>query len=112
MPVAPIAYVEIPCGDVPATKQFYGTLFGWTFEDWGPDYAAFEAGVAGGFNGSSDHPTAHPLVVLRTTEIEAMAASVEAAGGIITAPIFDFPGGRRFHFKDPSGHELAVMQVA
>jgi predicted enzyme related to lactoylglutathione lyase len=108
-----IAYLELPSNDVAASKDFYGTLFGWTFEDWGPDYAAFSnAGLEGGFNGGSEHRTRAPLIVLETNDIEAMAAKVVEAGGAITMPIFEFPGGRRFHFTDPSGQELAVMQTS
>lgn len=106
-----IAYIELPCQDVAATKQFYGSLFGWTFQDWGPEYASFaDAGIDGGFNGGEDQRTKAPLIILRTDELEAMADAVVAAGGTITLPIFSFPGGRRFHFSDPSGQELAVMQ--
>ena len=108
----PIAYVEIPSDNVPASKQFYAALFGWTFEDWGPDYAAFKEGLDGGFNGDPSSVTAAPLVVLQTDDIDALAAKLHEAGGTITMPIFSYPGGRRFHFKDPSGQELAVMQVA
>ncbi len=107
-----IAYVEIPSNDVAGSKQFYGSLFGWTFEDWGPDYAAFsKVNVDGGFNGGGDHRTAAPLVILQTSDLEGMAAKVAAAGGTITMPIFAYPGGRRFHFRDPSGQELAMMQT-
>ena len=109
----PIAYIELPTNDVKASKQFYGELFGWEFEDWGPDYAAFsKAGIDGGFNGGGDHRTHAPLVVLESRDIEDTLAKVVAAGGTITMPIFDYPGGKRFHFTDPAGQELAVMQVA
>ncbi len=107
----PIAYIELPSTNVAASKEFYGSLFGWKFQDWGPDYASFsEAGIAGGFNGGGDHRTQAPLVILESGDLEATLEKVEAAGGTITMPIFAFPGGRRFHFKDPSGQELAVMQ--
>lgn len=108
---APIAYVELPAIDLAATKTFYSSLFGWTFEDWGPDYASFTEGLAGGFNASNEGRPQAPLIVLETAEIEALEQRVQAAGGTITVPIFDFPGGRRFHFKDLSGQELAVMQT-
>lgn len=109
----PITYIELPSKDVAASKQFYGSLFGWSFEDWGLDYAAFsDAGLDGGFNGDGENRTKAPLVVLETDEIEDMAAKVVEAGGTLTLPIFAFPGGRRFHFTDPSGQELAVMQKA
>jgi predicted enzyme related to lactoylglutathione lyase len=112
MPKTPIAYIEFPAQDITANKQFYASLFGWTFHDFGPNYAAFsDAGLEGGFNGLEERTKA-PLVVLQTDDLEAMFESVKAAGGTITVPIFAFPGGRRFHFIDPSGNELAVMQPA
>lgn len=112
MKKTPIAYVELPVKDVAAAKEFYGPLFGWTFEDFGPDYASFgDAGVSGGFNGGEEHKPAAPLLVLQTDDLEAMVKKVAAAGGVITLPIFSFPGGRRFHFKDPAGNELSVMQA-
>lgn len=112
MPSTPITYLELPSSGVAADKEFYATLFGWTFEDYGPDYAAFSnSGVEGGFNGGGDHQPKAPLPVLLTDDLEAMLDKVAAAGGTITLPIFAFPGGRRFHFTDPSGNELAVMQT-
>jgi predicted enzyme related to lactoylglutathione lyase len=105
-----IAYLELPAADVPALKAFYGPLFGWSFQDYGETYAAFsDSGLEGGFN--AENGTAAPLAVIETDEIETMEAKVRAAGGTITQPIFSYPGGRRFHFLDPSGNELAVMQV-
>jgi predicted enzyme related to lactoylglutathione lyase len=101
-----IDYVELPGGDLPATKDFYARAFGWTFVDYGPTYAAFEQGVDGGFQGEG--ASARPLVILYARDLEAMQARVEAAGGAVTVPIFTFPGGRRFHFRDPAGNELAV----
>ncbi len=107
----PIVYLELPSTDIAASKQFYGSLFGWAFEDWGPDYAAFSnAGLEGGFNAEPASLTKAPLIVLNTDDLEAMQARILQAGGTITKPIFSFPGGRRFHFTDPSGQELAVMQ--
>lgn len=102
-----IDYIEWAGGDLSATKAFYGAAFGWTFTDYGPSYAAFEGqGLDGGFE--SDEAPAPPLVVLYAHDLEAMQAKVAAAGGQIVKPIFDFPGGRRFHFRDPAGNELAV----
>ncbi|MBW8303980.1 MAG: VOC family protein [Brevundimonas sp.] len=100
-------YLELPGGDLPATKAFYGAAFGWSFIDYGPEYAAFNAGLDGGFDAQSDAART-PLPVLYATDLEAMQARVEAAGGSIVKPIFAFPGGRRFHFRDPAGNELAV----
>lgn len=102
-----IDYVEFPATDLPKVKDFYGQAFGWRFIDYGPTYVAFEdAGVDGGFQG--EMAASKPLVVLFATDLEAMQAKVEAAGGEVTVPIFSFPGGRRFHFRDPAGNELAV----
>jgi hypothetical protein len=102
-------YFELPGGDLPTVKAFYGAAFGWTFVDYGPEYAAFNEGLDGGFNAHvAPDDTKTPLPVLWADDIEAMAAKVEAAGGVILKPIFDFPGGRRFHFRDPAGTELAV----
>jgi len=106
-----IDYVEFPATGIPQVKAFYSAAFGWTWVDYGPDYAAFgDASVDGGFNGdAADAGRAdQPLVVLYAHDIEAMAARVAAAGGVIVKPIYSFPGGRRFHFTDPSGNELAV----
>jgi predicted enzyme related to lactoylglutathione lyase len=101
-----IDYVELPGGDLTATKGFYQSAFGWTFTDYGPAYAAFQEGLDGGFD--ADARTDRPLVVLYAHDLEAMAAKVQGAGGAIVKPIFSFPGGRRFHFRDPSGNDLAV----
>lgn len=109
---SPIVYLELPSTNIAADKQFYAKLFDWTFQDFGPEYAAFrQAGLEGGFNATHDNGRSKaPLPVLLADNIEAMERSVAAAGGRITVPTFAFPGGRRFHFADPSGNELAVMQ--
>ena len=101
-------YLELPGGALPQTKAFYGETFGWTFTDYGPTYAAFEQGLDGGFDADAGEATPQPLPVLYAQELEAMQARVEAAGGVIVRPIYAFPGGRRFHFRDPAGTELAV----
>ena len=104
-----IDYIELPGGELPATKSFYGTAFGWTFTDYGPSYTAFEnAGIDGGFAAPDAVSTDIALVILKADVLEDALARVEAAGGVITAPIFEFPGGRRFHFRDPAGNELGV----
>ena len=100
-------YLALPGGDLPASKAFYSAAFGWRFLDYGPAYAAFDEGLDGGFDAQSD-ATRTPLPVLFATDLEAMLARVEAAGGTIVKPVFAFPGGRRFHFRDPAGNELAV----
>ena len=104
-----IDYVEFPATELTATKAFYTAAFGWSFTDYGPDYAAFEGeGTDGGFTSDAESAPAKPLVVLYAHDLEATETSVRDAGGVVTRPIFSFPGGRRFHFHDPSGNELAV----
>lgn len=111
---ATIDYVEFPATDLDATKQFFERVFGWAFTDYGPDYTSFgqgTAGIDGGFFRSDQVATAAQgsvLIVLYSAALEETQANVEAAGGIITTPIFSFPGGRRFHFTCPSGNEYAV----
>jgi hypothetical protein len=103
-----IDYVEFAAKDVAATKAFYGRVFGWKFTDYGPDYVSFEDGrLAGGFT-TEGEVARGPLVVIYAADLEAVEAQVRAAGGVIVKPTFSFPGGRRFHFTDPSGNELAV----
>ena len=101
-------YLELPGGALPQTKAFYGETFGWTFTDYGPTYAAFEQGLDGGFDADAGEATPQPLPVLYAQDLEAMQARVEAAGGVVVRSICAFPGGRRFHFRDPAGTELAV----
>lgn len=103
-----VDYVEFAAEDFGPVKAFYGEVFGWTFTDYGPDYVAFEDGrLAGGFAKGAPAPGT-TLVVLFAKDLEANCAAVQAAGGRITREIFSFPGGRRFHFRDPAGNELAV----
>ena len=107
-----INYVEFPCRNLAKTKAFFIEAFGWCFEDYGPEYIAFsEAGLAGGFFQSdlvSTTATGAALVVLYSENLEATQLKVERRGGLIVQTIFSFPGGRRFHFTEPSGNELAV----
>lgn len=104
-------YVELPASDLAASKAFFQAVFGWSLTAFGPDYAAMEGlGTDLGLDGSSEAVTA-PLAVIETDDIAAAFAAVEGAGGEITRPIFSFPGGQRFHFREPSGNELAVWQV-
>jgi predicted enzyme related to lactoylglutathione lyase len=103
-----IDYVEFPAQDMIATKRFYQQAFGWSFTDYGPSYAAFDEGLDGGFDGDAEDQARMPLVILYADDLEAAEAKVRAAGGEIVRPAYDFPGGRRFHFRDPSGNELAV----
>jgi predicted enzyme related to lactoylglutathione lyase len=104
-----IDYIELHVSAVPASKKFYGDAFGWSFQDWGPDYASFEhANVAGGITNGEVSASGAPLVILYASKLEEAQARVEKAGGRIVKPIFSFPGGRRFHFTDPAGNELAI----
>ncbi|MGQ2991430.1 MAG: VOC family protein [Brevundimonas sp.] len=103
-----IDYLELPAGDIDQAKAFYAQAFGWTFQDYGPTYAAFDEGLDGGFDADPAERTRAPLPVLYAQDLEAMLERVEAAGGVILRSIFAFPGGRRFHFRDPAGTEMAV----
>ena len=108
--MARIDYVELPSVTAhELTRGFYAKAFGWQFTDFGPDYAATTSGdVDLGLNGQPDEALAAPLPVIRVDDLEAVLDAVAAAGGVISRSIFAFPGGRRFHFIDPSGSELAV----
>jgi len=105
-----IDYIEFNVSDIARSKAFYGGAFGWTFTDYGPDYCEFQDGrLTGGFTTTA--PVAAgggPLVILFADDLEDALARIETAGGKIVRPIFAFPGGRRFHFADPDGYELAV----
>jgi len=109
-----INYIEFAATDIPRAKQFYAAVFGWSFEDWGPDYVSFSpsgAAIAGGFYKSEPHepqPKSAPLIVLYSADLKATQDAIEAAGGEIIVPTFEFPGGRRFHFSDSVGNVLAV----
>lgn len=104
-----IDYIEFPIVDMVETKRFYGNVFGWKFVDYGPDYASFNDGkLDGGFRKESTVQRGGPLITIYSVELELMKESVESAGGTIVQDIFEFPGGRRFHFTDPSGNELAI----
>jgi predicted enzyme related to lactoylglutathione lyase len=107
-----INYVEFPATNIEATKAFFTGVFGWEFEDYGPDYAAFSnQGIDGGFfrsELSSSTDSGSALVVLYSDSLESLQSRIEKAGGIIVRSIFEFPGGHRFHFTEPSGNELAV----
>ena len=103
-------YLELPAtgGTLDSVKAFYSAAFGWTSTDYGPTYSAFEEGLDGGFHTDAAEGSPKPLPILYSEDLEATLADVEAAGGKIVKPIFAFPGGRRFHFVDPAGNELAV----
>lgn len=105
-------YVEYPSRNLEATKAFFQATFGWSFADYGPEYAAFsDQGLDGGFfqsdmAASTDNGSA--LIVFYSARLEETQAKITAAGGQIVKPIFAFPGGRRFHFTEPGGNEFAV----
>src|SRR4051812_15523992 len=104
-----IDYIEFPATDVAAAKKFYSNVFGWTFQDFGDDYASFNCGnLTGGFTTHATVARGGALVVLFAKDLTAMQRKVVDAGGGISREIFEFPGGRRFHFTDISGNELAV----
>ena len=106
-------YVELPVADGPKTKAFYQRAFGWTMTDFGPSYHATTTDdVDLGLQADPKAAPRAPLPVILVDDLEAALAAVTTAGARITKPIFAFPGGRRFHFHDPSGNELAVWQTA
>jgi predicted enzyme related to lactoylglutathione lyase len=108
-----IDYVELPANDMASTKQFYGTAFGWKFEDYGPDYTSFFDGrLAGGFTTESPAPAHGLLLVIYASDLAAAQEKIKDAGGTIVKDTFSFPGGSRFHFADPNGNELAVWSEA
>lgn len=107
-PVLKIDYNELPVTDMAEAKTFYTRAFGWRFIDYGPTYAAFEnAGLDGGLRLEDQRFPIGALIILKAEDIRAAEARVEAAGGAIVRRE-NFPGGRRFHFTDPGGNELAV----
>ena len=112
--MARIDYVELPSATAhELTRAFYGKAFGWSFSDFGPDYSATTTGdVDLGLQGELSGALTAPLPVIRVDDLEKALDAVLKAGGTLAKPIFSFPGGRRFHFIDPSGSELAVWQSA
>ena len=104
-----IDYIEFPATDIQTTKRFYEQAFGWEFTDYGPDYTSFADGrLGGGLRKEDSHTPGGPLVVIYAVDLEKSQQAVIEAGGTIVREPFEFPGGRRFHFTDPSRNELAV----
>ena len=104
-------YLELPVANTGAAKAFYEATLGWRFTDFGPTYASTMEGASDmGLQADPAEKSAALLPVIEVDDLEATLAAVEAAGGQVTRPIFAFPGGRRFHFRDPDGHELAAMK--
>ena len=105
----PVVHFEMPAEDRKRMAAFYTKAFGWDFTDYGPDYSATTTGdVDVGLNGQPGEALAAPLPVIHVENLESAFDAVIEAGGTIAKPIFSFPGGRRFHFIDPGGSELAV----
>ena len=104
-----VDYLELLATNIEETKRFYSEVFGWAFTDYGPEYTSFTDGrLGGGFAFAPEVTAGGPLIVLYAKHLEEIEAKVREAGGRIVRDTFDFPGGRRFHFSDPSGNELAV----
>jgi predicted enzyme related to lactoylglutathione lyase len=107
-----ICFVELPSIDIGAGASFYAEVFGWALTGFGPSYACTMTGdVDIGLQADMAEAPAAALPVIAVDDLDAMLDAVRDAGGEVTKPIFAFPGGRRFHFTDPNGNELAVMQA-
>ena len=106
-----INYIEFKAKDLVAIKAFYSSVFAWEFTDYGPSYVSFEekkSGLSGGFEASDEPIVNGALIVLSHENLDEIQQKIETAGGTISVPVFSFPGGKRFHFIDPSGNELSV----
>lgn len=105
-----IDYIEFTVSDMAEAQRFYREAFGWSFTDYAPTYAGIKIGEreVGGLSRTDPPRTGGPLVILFSEDLEASRSAVQAAGGRIVKEAYDFPGGRRFHFTDPAGNELAV----
>jgi uncharacterized protein len=109
--MARLNYVELPATDTAASRRFFTDAFGFSFTDFGPTYSAMTTGdVDIGLQGDAAEATKAPLPVIEVDNLEDALAAVIKAGGVITRPIFAFPGGRRFQFHDPHGNELAAVK--
>ena len=107
-----ICFVELPASDLSSTRSFYSDAFGFAFTDFGPSYSCTLTGdVDIGLQADASEATSAPLAVIAVDDLEAALDAVSKAGGTITKPIFAFPGGRRFHFRDPDGNELAALKA-
>ena len=105
-------FIEFPAESIDElnqSKDFYRSVFGWSYKDWGDDYADTQSsGLGSGINADPGHRSRHPLAVIYAADLESVRGKVVQSNGVITREIFSFPGGRRFHFTDPAGNELAV----
>ena len=109
MPDYTLDYLELPSADNDQSRSFFGKAFGWTFADYGGSYAEIRgAGLLFGVNSDGGDKSAAPIPVIRTDDIVRAEKDVVAAGGVITRKPYDFPGGRRFFFREPGGSECAV----
>ncbi|HXQ64481.1 MAG TPA: VOC family protein [Steroidobacteraceae bacterium] len=107
-----ITFVELPARATGPMKTFYADAFGFGMTDFGPTYACtVTADVDLGVQADASEATRAPLPVIQVDNLEATLESVRRAGGVVVKPVFSFPGGRRFHFRDPGGNELAAMQA-
>ena len=110
--MARINFVELPAHNIGRAKAFYSSVFGWEMTDFGPSYSCTMTGnVDLGIQGDTDEASGAPLPVVLVEDLAVAQEAVERAGGAVSKPIFSFPGGRRFHFVDPNGLELAIMQA-
>ena len=110
---ARLNYLELTSADMARSRTFYAGAFGWEFTDFGPEYSAtITDDTAVGLTTESDLDSAPMLPVIEVEGLDKVAEALTAQGGIIVKPIFDFPGGRRFHFRDPAGHILGVWERA
>ncbi len=110
--MARINFIELPARDLGAARAFYSAVFGWELTDFGPSYSSTTTGnVDLWLQGDMGEAPRMPLPVVLVDDIEAAQTAVEGAAGTISKPVFAFPGGRRFHFLDPNGLELAIMQA-
>ena len=111
--MARLDYLELPANDVAASRAFYEQAFGWTMTAFAPTYAATTTGDTDvGLDADPEDKPRAPLGVIQVQQLEVALDAVERAGGTIVKPIYAFPGGRRFHFRDPGGNELAVWQAS
>jgi predicted enzyme related to lactoylglutathione lyase len=105
--------IEFNVVDIDRSKTFFGSIFGWSFVDYGPTYTEFSDGrMSGGFTTGEPVRTGGPLIILYADDLEQTHLRIKSAGATISREIFSFPGGRRFHFIDPDGYELAVWSTS
>lgn len=104
--------IEFNVSDIARSRDFYGKAFGWSFTEYGPTYCEFTDGrLTGGLTTGGQIRPGGPLVILYADDLAATQTRLEHAGAKIVKPVFEFPGGRRFHFEDPDGYELAVWSA-